>query len=132
MFEQTFVDGGKTKKTWTVMVAFIVQILFLACAVIAPMIWFDMLPKTQLTSFLVAPPPPPPPPPPPAAPAVVKGRKGLPRQSEPGRLRAPTTPPKKITTIKEEHLPPPPAGGAGELGGGPGGGAGGTTAEPHS
>ena len=70
MFEQTFVDG-KTKKTWTVLVAFIAQTLFMIIAVILPMIYFDVLPKTQLTSFLVAPPPPPPPPPPPAAQAPV-------------------------------------------------------------
>jgi protein TonB len=65
MFEQTFVEG-KTKKTWTVLIAFIAQTAFLIVAVILPMIYFDVLPKTQLTSFLVAPPPPPPPPPPPA------------------------------------------------------------------
>ena len=41
MFEQTFVDGGKTKKPWTVMVAFIAQIVFLTFAVLIPMIWFD-------------------------------------------------------------------------------------------
>jgi len=40
--------------------------------VILPMIYFNVLPKTQLTSFLVAPPPPPPPPPPPAA--AVRGK----------------------------------------------------------
>src|SRR5437868_5508071 len=56
MFEQTFVEG-KTKKTWTVLVAFLAQTLFIIVAVILPMIYFDVLPKTQLTSFLVAPPP---------------------------------------------------------------------------
>ena len=57
MFEQTFVEG-KTKKTWTVLVAFLGQTVFMIVAVILPMIYFDVLPKTQLTSFLVAPPPP--------------------------------------------------------------------------
>ena len=126
MFEQTFVDGGKTKKTWTVMVAFIAQIIFLTFAVIAPMIWFDMLPKTQLTSFLVAPPPPPPPPPPPAAPAPGKIVKVIPRQFDAGRLMAPKSVPKEIVTIKEEELPPPASGVAGVIGGVPGGVAGGT------
>ena len=56
MFEQSFV-GGKTKKGWTVLIAFIAQIIFLVIAVILPMIYFNVLPKTQLTSFLVAPPP---------------------------------------------------------------------------
>ena len=126
MFEQTFVDGGKTKKTWTVMVAFIAQIVFLTFAVIAPMIWFDMLPKTQLTSFLVAPPPPPPRRLPPAAPAVVKVVKVIPRQFDAGRLMAPKSVPKEIVTIKEEELPPPASGVAGVIGGVPGGVAGGT------
>src|ERR1022692_2341979 len=67
MFEQTFVDGGKTRKGWTVLVSFIAQMIVLAIAILIPMIYFDALPKSQLTSFLVAPPPPPPPPPPPAA-----------------------------------------------------------------
>ena len=84
MFEQTFVEG-KTKKTWTVLVAFVGQIVLMTIAVILPMIYFDVLPKTQLTSFLVAPPPPPPPPPPPAAQAPVKIVKVIPRQFDAGR-----------------------------------------------
>ena len=95
MFEQTFVEG-KTKKTWTVLVAFLAQTAFLIIAVILPMIYFDVLPKTQLTSFLVAPPPPPPPPPPPAAPAAVKIVKVIPRQFDAGRLMAPKSVPKEI------------------------------------
>ena len=62
MFEQTFVEGvGKTNKTWTVLVSFIAQCFLIVIAIILPMIYFDALPQTQLTSFLVAPPPPPPP-----------------------------------------------------------------------
>src|SRR5580693_2740539 len=75
MFEQTFVEGvGKTHKTWTVLLSFIAQMFVIAIAILIPMIYFDALPKSQLSSFLVAPPPPPPPPPPPAAapPHVVK------------------------------------------------------------
>src|SRR3989440_87537 len=60
MFEQTFVDGvGKTNKTWTVFVSFIAQIVGIIVAIIIPLLFTDALPKTQLTSFLVAPPPPP-------------------------------------------------------------------------
>ena len=93
MFEQTFVEGT-TKKTWTVLFAFCVQSVLLIVAVILPMIYFDVLPKTQLTSFLVAPPPPPPPPPPPAAPTAVKIVKVIPRQFDAGRLMAPKSVPK--------------------------------------
>jgi periplasmic protein TonB len=125
MFEQTFVEG-KTKKTWTVLVAFIAQIVLMIVAVILPMIYFDVLPKTTLQSFLVAPPPPPPPPPPPSAPAPVKIVKVIPRQFDAGKLMAPKVVPKEIATIKEEELPPATTGVAGVVGGVPGGVAGGT------
>jgi protein TonB len=125
MFEQTFLDGGKTKKTWTVLVAFVGQIILLIIAIILPMIYFDVLPKTQLTSFLVAPPPPPPPPPP--APEVkIAPVKMIPRQFDAGRLMAPKSVPKEIAQIKEEELPPPSSGVGGVVGGVPGGVAGGT------
>jgi len=125
MFEQTFVGGGKTKKTWTVMVAFIGQIVLIAVFVILPMIYFDVLPAAQLTSFLVAPPPPPPPPPPPAAAPPVKVVKIIPRQFDAGKLMAPKVVPKEIAQIKEEELPPPSAGASGVVGGVGGGLAGG-------
>ena len=100
MFEQTFVEGvGKTKKTWTVLMAFLGQIVFISVAVIIPMIWFDVLPKTTFTSFLVAPPPPPPPPPPPAAPVAPKIVKVIPRQFDAGKLMAPKNVPKQIAEI---------------------------------
>ena len=51
MFEQTFVDGGKTRKTWTVMVSFLAQIVVIVVAILIPMIYFDALPKSQLSSF---------------------------------------------------------------------------------
>jgi protein TonB len=122
MFEQTFVDGGKTRKPWTVLLSFIAQILVIVIAILIPMIYFDALPKNQLSSFLVAPPPPPPPPPPPAAaPKVVKI---IPRQFDAGHLMQPKAVPKDIAMIKEEELPPPSSGGV--VGGVPGGVPGGT------
>jgi periplasmic protein TonB len=122
MFEQTFVDRGKTRKTWTVMVSFIGQLVVIGVAILIPMIYFDALPKSQLTSFLVAPPPPPPPPPPPAA-APPKVIKIIPRQFDAGRLMQPKAIPKDIAMIKEEELPPP---SSGVVGGVPGGVPGGT------
>jgi len=125
MFEQTFVQTGKTNTTWTVMLSFIVQCVLIVVAVILPMIYFDVLPAAQLTSFLVAPPPPPPPPPPPAA-APPKVVKVIPRQFDAGRLQAPKAIPKDIAIIKEDELPPPSAGVGGVIGGmagGIGGGA---------
>src|SRR6266568_9488816 len=125
MFEQTFVEG-KTKSTWTTLGAFIGQIILIIVGVILPMVYYDVLPKTTLQSFLVAPPPPPPPPPPPSAPAPVKVVKVIPRQFDAGKLMAPKVVPKEVATIKEEELPPPTAGVAGVVGGVPGGVAGGT------
>src|ERR1035438_6845376 len=123
MFEQTFVDGGKTRKGWTVLVSFIAQMIVLAIAILIPMIYFDALPKSQLTSFLVAPPPPPPPPPPPAA-APPQAVYIIPAQFGAGRLMAPKAVPKEVAMIKEEELPPPSSGGV--VGGVPGGVPGGT------
>lgn len=125
MFEQTFVGGGKTKKPWTVLMAFAIQTVLIIVAVIIPMVWFDVLPTAQLQSFLVAPPPPPPPPPPPAAAPPVKVVKVIPRQFDAGKLMAPKVVPKEVATIKEEELPPPSSGVGGVVGGVPGGVAGG-------
>ena len=109
MFEQTFVEGVGKTKPWTVLVSFLGQMLVIAIAILIPMIYFDALPKSTLSSFLVAPPPPPPPPPPPAAaPKIVKV---IPRQFDAGRLMSPKAVPKEIAMIKEEELPPPSSGG---------------------
>jgi periplasmic protein TonB len=125
MFEQTFVgEGNKTQKGTSVFLSFVVQIVLVVVLVIIPLIYTDSLPRTQLTSFLVAPPPPPPPPPPPAA-APVKVVKVIPRQFDAGRLMAPKPIPKEIAVIKEEELPPA-AGVTGVVGGVPGGVPGGT------
>ncbi len=128
MFEQTFVEGAKTKKPFTVFVSFILQLLLIGIAILIPLIYTDTLPRTQLTSFLVAPPPPPPPPPPPAA-VPVKVVKVIPRQFDAGRLMAPKAIPKEIAMIKEEEMPPSVGSGFGVVGavgsGVPGGSLGG-------
>ncbi|MBZ5621524.1 MAG: energy transducer TonB [Acidobacteriia bacterium] len=126
MFEQTFVDGGKTKKTWTVMAAFAGQIAFIGVLVVLPLIFFEGLPTATLQAFLTAPPPPPPPPPPPAAAPPVRVVKVIPRQFDAGKLMAPKVIPKDVATIKEEELPPPTSGVSGVVGGVPGGVAGGS------
>ena len=126
MFEQTFVQTGKTNTVSTVLISTVIQLLLIGIAVILPMWYFDVLPTAQLQSMLVAPPPPPPPPPPPAPAAIVKQVKVIPRQFDAGRLMAPKVIPKDIAQIKEEELPPPSSGVGGVVGGVPGGVAGGT------
>jgi protein TonB len=123
MFEQSFVQTGKTNKGWTVLLSTVIQLFLIGVFVILPMIYFDVLPAATLQSVFVAPPPPPPPPPPPAqAPKVVVHV--IPRQFDAGRLMAPKTIPKDIAMIKEDELPPPSAG-VGVVGGVAGGMAGG-------
>jgi protein TonB len=126
MFEQTLVATGKTKTTAGVIVGFGVQVAVVAILILIPLIRYEVLPSTTLTSFLVAPPPPPPPPPPPQAAPPVKVVKVIPRQFDAGKLMAPKVVPKEVATIKEEELPPPTSGVAGVVGGVPGGVAGGT------
>ena len=118
MFEQSLLTSGKTAKPWTVAISFIFQTILIGIAILIPLIYTDTLPRTTLTSFLVAPPPPPPPPPPPAAP--VKVQRVIPRQFDAGRLMAPKSVPKQIAINKEEELPPP-TGAVGVVGGVPGG-----------
>src|SRR5271165_6687070 len=105
MFEQTFVQTGKTNTAWTVIVSFAVQIVLLAVLVVLPLIYFEVLPMAQLTSLITAPPPPPPPPPPPAA-APPKVVKVIPRQMETDKLMIPKVIPKEIKQINEEEAPP--------------------------
>lgn len=126
MFEQSLIDAEvKTKRAWTVLLSFALQILIVGIMILIPMIYFETLPATQLTSFLVAPPPPPPPPPPPAA-APQRVVKVIPRQFDAGRLLAPRQIPEKVAKIEEEELPPPVSGAVGVVGGVPGGVPGGT------
>ncbi len=106
------------------MVSFGIQIALVGVAILIPLLVYDQLPKTQLTSFLVAPPPPPPPPPPPAA-VVQKVARVIPRQFDAGRLMAPKAIPKKVIEIQEEELPPA-SGVGGVVGGVPGGVPGGS------
>ena len=89
----------------SVFVSFLIQCSLIIVGGLIPLIYTEILPKTQLTGFLVAPPPPPPPPPPPAA-APVKVVKVVPRQFDAGTLMAPKQIPKEIAMIKEEELPP--------------------------
>jgi protein TonB len=125
MFEQTFVQTGKTNKGWTVLLSTVIQLFLIGVFVILPMIYFDVLPAATLQSVFVAPPPPPPPPPPPAQAPKVTVVHVIPRQFDAGRLMAPKTIPKDIAMIKEDELPPPSAG-VGVVGGVAGGMAGGS------
>src|SRR3954447_1709638 len=123
MFEDSLIESGgklKTKRGWTSLLSFAIQVMIVGVMVLIPLIFTEALPKTQLMTFLVAPPPPPPPPPPPAA-APVKVVKQIQTDIINGQLRTPTKIPEKVQMIKEEEAPPPMAATGGVVGGVPGG-----------
>jgi periplasmic protein TonB len=122
MFEDSLVESAgklRTKRGWTTILSFALQIFLLSIMVLIPLIYTEALPKQQLMTFLVAPPPPPPPPPPPAA-TPVRTVKVVQTDIVNGQLRTPTAIPKKVAMIKEEEAPPP-VGAVGVVGGVPGG-----------
>src|SRR5215468_8315387 len=126
MFEEMVVSSPTSKKTnkpWTVVVSMAIQVLFLTILILIPLIYTEALPKTLMSTVLLAPPPPPPPPPPPA-PAVQVIRKPVAHLMEAGKLVAPKAIPKDLKQIKEESEPDM---GAGMIGGVPGGVAGGSS-----
>jgi protein TonB len=125
MFEEMVVSTTmkKTNKPWTIALSMMFQVLFLAILILIPLIYTEALPKTLMSSILLAPPPPPPPPPPPA-PVTVVHVKPTAHLMEAGKLVAPKVIPKDVKIIKEEEQPPDM--GAGIAGGVPGGVAGGS------
>jgi protein TonB len=127
MFEDSLIESGgklKTKRGWTSIVSFAIQLMIIGVMVLIPLIFTEALPKTVTLGFLVAPPPPPPPPPPAAAP--VKVVKVVQTDIINGQLRTPTKIPQKVQIIKEEEAPPPVMASAGVVGGVPGGVPGGS------
>src|SRR3954462_2970503 len=126
MFEDSLMESAgklKTKRGWTTMVSFVIQIFLIGIMILVPLIYTEALPKQQLMTFLVAPPPPPPPPPPAAAP--MKVIKQIQSEIVNGALRTPTKIPEKVKMITEEEAPPPTTGVAGVVGGVAGGAPGG-------
>jgi len=126
MFEDSLIESGgklKTKRGWTSLISFALQVMIIGVMVLIPLIFTEALPKQQLMTFLVAPPPPPPPPPPAAAPVKIVHQ--IQTDIVNGELRTPTKIPKKVEMIKEDEAPPQMAV-TGVVGGVPGGVPGGS------
>ena len=123
MFEQSFVGTGKTRRPWTVVVAFAGQVAVIAAMLAIPLLFVQSLPMAQLASSILLAPPPPPPPPPPPAPEVhaAKAVHTAPRKMDLSQLIAPKTIPKQVAVINDIHELPPPSEVAGVVGGVPGG-----------
>ena len=127
MFEDSLIESGgklKTKRGFTSIISFAIQIMIVGVMVLIPLIFTEALPKGTTLFMLVAHPPPPPPPPPAAAPVRVV--KVVQTDIINGELRTPTKIPKKIEMIKEEEAPPPAMASTGVVGGVPGGVPGGS------
>lgn len=127
MFEDSLIESGgklKTKRGWTSLISFALQVVIVGIMVLIPLIFTEALPKTQLMTFLVAPPPPPPPPPPAAAPVKIVHQ--VQTDIINGQLRTPTKIPQKVKMIQEDEAPPPVTATAGVVGGVPGGVPGGS------
>jgi periplasmic protein TonB len=127
MFEDSLIESGnrlKTKRGWTSIVSFTIQIGIIGVMVLIPLIFTEALPKGQMMFLLVAPPPPPPPPPPAAAPVHVV--KQIQSDIINGELRTPTKIPKKILENLKEDEAPPQMAATGVVGGVPGGVPGGS------
>lgn len=127
MFEDSLIESGgklKTKRGWTSIVSFGLQVVIVGVMILIPLIFTEALPKGTTMFMLVAPPPPPPPPPPAAAP--VKVVKQIQTDIVNGELRTPTKIPNKVKIIKEDEAPPPAMASAGVMGGVPGGVPGGS------
>src|SRR5579864_7091092 len=121
MFEDSLIESGgklKTKRGFTSIISFAIQIMIVGVMVLIPLIFTEALPKGTTLFMLVAPPPPPPPPPPAAAPVHVV--KQVQTNIINNQLRTPTKIPEKVQMIKEDEAPPP-AMSAGVVGGVPGG-----------
>ncbi|HXN63706.1 MAG TPA: energy transducer TonB [Candidatus Acidoferrales bacterium] len=121
--------GGKkkTNKTWTMLISISIQALVVFILILIPLIYTQALPKTLMSSMLIAPPPPAAPPPPPAATPAPKIVKPVARLIQNNTLMAPREIPKQVNIIKEEAPPPDmgATGGTGVVGGVPGGQTGG-------
>jgi periplasmic protein TonB len=127
MFEDSLIESGnrlKTKRGWTSIVSFSIQIGIIGVMVLIPLIFTEALPKGQMMFLLVAPPPPPPPPPPAAAPVHVV--KQVQSDIINGELRTPTKIPKKVLENLKEDEAPPQMAATGVVGGVPGGVPGGS------
>jgi protein TonB len=127
MFEDSLIESGgrlKTKRGWTSIVSFAIQMMIIGVMVLIPLIFTEALPKGQMMFLLVAPPPPPPPPPPAAAPVHVV--KQIQSDIVNGELRTPTKIPKKVLENLKEDEAPPQMAAVGVVGGVPGGVPGGS------
>ena len=125
MFEQSLIqEKDSAARRGSLLISMAIQTVLVLVMIVIPLIYYEALPHSQLSSVLVAPPPPPPPTPPPPPEVVVKVQKVIPKQFDANKLMAPKTI-QKIAKIVEEEAPAPSSGVVGGVPGGMTGGVGG-------
>ena len=107
MFEQAFVEGvGRTRRPWTVVVSFMGQVGVVGVAVVLPLVYTEVLPRTQLVSLFLAPSLPPGRRAPQQEAVVRTGVKVPPRQFDGRKLTEPEAVPLKVEQIIDVEEPP--------------------------
>ncbi len=122
LFEDSLLEassGQRKRRTWTTLLACVLQCLLVGVLILIPLWFTDVLPKQQLLTFLEVPPPPPPPPAAAPAPKAVRVVK-VASEIANGQLRTPGRIPARVQMIKEDDAPPPTIS-EGVVGGVPGG-----------
>ena len=102
MFETaTLSYGPSTKRVWTTAMGFTGQALLVACALVAPMISPQVLPRVTWIATVAPPGPPPPPPPAPDAQAVPRNQRVVPSQILRTTLLLPRSIPAKALILED-------------------------------
>ena len=107
MFADSLLDSAwahDSRRGWTTVVSFAVQIFAVAALLLLPLIYSEGLPTLQWTARIVAPAPPPGPP----APAQARNTPPASNVAPDGHLIPPTEIPSHTAVITDE-VPPPPA-----------------------
>lgn len=126
MFEESLIESQnriKTRRGWTTILSFALQVLAVTVLVLLPLIFTEALPLTPASMTQLAAPPPPPPPPPPAAQAAPRAKPVAVTADD--ALRVPVKIPQKVAMLKEAPAESAAAPPSGVMGGVPGGVAGG-------
>jgi periplasmic protein TonB len=106
MFADSLLDSAwahDSRRGWTTVVSFAVQMLALAGLLLLPLIYGEGLPALHWTASIVAPAPPPGPP----APAHARATPSASNLSADGRILQPDHIPDHTASIQDDVLPPP-------------------------
>ena len=118
MFETAvLVNGPSTNRVWGALAGFTGQAMLIGCALLAPLVWPQVIPRVSWVMTL-APPGPPPPPPAPAAQPALRHVRVVPLQTSRGLLTAPVRIPEHpLILVDEPEVAGAGGGGAGVVGG---------------